>query len=115
MPQITISTGFTPDETDLAFTLYWQAFGAKLGKVLGPEHKARPFITAVMDPSFALVARSPDGKMLGMAGFKTSKGALVGGELPDMHQHYGFWGGLWRGLLLALLERNAVYLRCVWM
>ncbi len=47
-----------------------------------------------------------DGDLLGMAGFKTLAGAFVGGKLSDICAIYGAWGGLWRGVLIDILERD---------
>ncbi|WP_187430499.1 hypothetical protein ROLI_006690 [Roseobacter fucihabitans] len=104
--EFVITPGFCPDEHDQVAALYWQAFGAKLGRVLGPHKRAKAFLCQVMDPEFALVARNAHGEILGIAGFKTAQGALVGGEYSDLKQFYGDWGGLWRGLLLTVLERD---------
>lgn len=79
-----IEAGFREDERAVAAQLYWQAFGAKLGKVLGPSSRAIPFLTAVMDPDYAFVARDAGGQLLGMAGFKTPEGGLINGGLRDM-------------------------------
>ncbi|MDQ2093546.1 GNAT family N-acetyltransferase [Rhodalgimonas zhirmunskyi] len=103
---ITITPGFDPQEREEVARLYWQAFAAKLGRVMRPEARAIAFIEAGLDPQFALSARDPAGRLLGVAGFKTAHGGLLAGGLPDMMRHYGAWGGLWRGLLLSVLERD---------
>lgn len=86
--------------------LYWQAFGAKLGKVMGPSDRAEAFLQTVMNPEFALVARGTDGTLLGLAGFKTAQGGLVDGTVRQMASSYGWFGTLWRVLLLIPLERK---------
>lgn len=103
---IAISTGFQDHERRIVASLYWQAFGQKLGRSLGPRARALRFFEAVLDPEFALVARSDTGGILGIAGFKTEDGALVGGDLPDLQRVYGWFGGLWRGLVLSVIERD---------
>ncbi|MGZ2258955.1 GNAT family N-acetyltransferase [Roseobacter sp. A03A-229] len=103
---VTISTGFQTDERPTVAALYWEAFGNKLGRSLGPRPRALQFLEAVLDPEFALVARDGDGRVLGIAGFKTEDGALVGGDLPDLQRVYGPIGGLWRGLVLSTIERD---------
>jgi GNAT superfamily N-acetyltransferase len=102
----TITPGFHEDERSTAARLYWQAFGAKLGAVLGPEERARAFLERVLDPRFALVARDDAGRVLALAGVKTAGGALVGGEWRDLVAVYGWPGALWRAGLLATLERG---------
>lgn len=104
--KITLSPGFTEAERAQAARLYWQAFSGKLGKLMRPDVKALAFLEDVLNPDFAISARDEAGQLLGLAGFKTADGALVGGELSDMQRHYGLWGGLWRGLLLTILERD---------
>ena len=101
-----VTRGFHANERARAAALYWQAFGAKLGRVLGPDERAVAFLADVLDPDFALVARGPDGRLLGLAGFKTREGALVGGEWPDLTRHYGVVGSLIRLPFLLMLERK---------
>ncbi|MGC1496864.1 MAG: GNAT family N-acetyltransferase [Sulfitobacter sp.] len=102
----TISSGFSDAERPIVAALYWEAFAAKLHCVLGPEEKALTFMTTHLNPDFACVARGPDGTVLGVAGYKTSKGALIGGELRDLAAVYGWASTLWRAPLLALVERD---------
>lgn len=98
--------GFQQDEHSTIATLYWQAFGFKLGRVLGPDTRAQTFLCNVLDPDYAWVARNNEDKIIGIAGFKTAQGALVGGDYADLKDVYGTWGGLWRGLLLSVIERD---------
>ena len=100
-----ISRGFGEEERARVAGLYWQAFGAKLGRVMRPEARALAFFERALDPDFALVARDARGGLLGVAGFKTDKGALAGGSFGDLRAVYGSWGALWRAGLLGLLER----------
>lgn len=103
---VTISKGFGADERAQIAMLYWEAFGAKLSKVMGPEPLALTFIADQLNPDFALIARGPDQAIRGVAGFKTAKGALVGGEMKELAAAYGWLSALWRGPLLALVERE---------
>lgn len=102
----TISTGFEARERPEIVALYWQAFGHKLGRVLGPTPCALQFLVDVINPAFALVARRSDDTILGVAGFKTAEGALIGGDYEDLQEVYGTWGALWRGLVLSVVERD---------
>lgn len=106
MPEFIISTGFTDAERPDVARLYWQGFSAKLGRILGPDARALAFFAQIISPDFAVVARTPEGQVIGVAGFKTSKGALTGGSMGDIAQHYGWLGALWKGPLLGLLERH---------
>lgn len=101
-----IELGFRSDERTQVADLYWSAFGQKLGRVMGPDRRALGLIRDVLDPTHALCARDTHGKLLGVAGFKTFEGALVGGGWRDLALHYGWLGSTWRIACLALLERD---------
>ena len=101
----TIAKGLAPEHRAQATAYFWEAFQGKLGLMLNPPEKACRFIESVLDPSHAISAVSDEGKLLGVAGFKTPEGAFVGGEMGDLARVYGTFGGLWRGLFLQLLER----------
>ena len=105
-PDLTITGGFAPQEAQTAARLFWSAFSGKLGALLGPAPRALAFLTDVMDPAFALSARDRSGRLIGLAGYKTNAGALVGGGWADLTRHYGPLGSLWRAPLLSLLERD---------
>lgn len=102
---VSIRRGFLEDQRDDTALLFWEAFSGKLGKILMPEVRALRLIRRILDPEFAFSAVSHDGKLLGLAGFKTSEGGFSGGDLSDLVSVYGLFGGLWRGILLELLER----------
>lgn len=91
-----------------AAALYWDAFHGKLGPVLNPPPRGRAFLDRVLDPVFAISAVSPEGRLLGLCGFKTLRGAFVAGSFADLRKVYGFLGALWRAPLLAVLDRKAV-------
>jgi ribosomal protein S18 acetylase RimI-like enzyme len=103
---VSIERGFADAERPRAAALFWQAFAAKLHKVMGPDEKGLVFIEHAINPEFALVARDGSNQMLGLAGFKTQEGGLVEGSLSDMAKVYGWFGGTWRGLVLSVLERD---------
>lgn len=100
-----LANGFPADQRDKVVGLFWSAFRQKLHPVMKPEEKALGFLTKVADPAHAISALTPDGKVIGVAGFKTKKGALIGGGLREMCATYGMIGGFWRGLILSILER----------
>lgn len=102
---VILCPGFPEDQRDRASALFWQAFRGKLHRVLTPEDKALAFLRRVADPNFAISALSPEGRLLGVAGFKTEEGGFMGGELSDMQAVFGTLGGIWRGLCLSALER----------
>lgn len=86
--------------------LYWEAFGGKLGAALGPAGAGRAFIAAHLNPDRALTAVSGDGRVLGVAGYQLAGRGLVGGDAAAVRAAYGPLRGLYRVLLLALLERT---------
>ena len=100
-----VAPGIPDNQIETAIDLYWEAFGAKLGTVMGPEQKAKQFIRSVIDPSHAICALDNDQRVLGVAGFKTYEGALVGGKMADLWKVYGL-SSLWRAAVLTLLERD---------
>lgn len=100
------SHGIPPQNRAAAAALYWEAFGAKLGRVMHPEAKALSFIETVLDGDHAISAHDRDGNLLGIAGFKTIDGALVDGTFRDLVTTYGLFGASWRAALLSLLERD---------
>ncbi len=101
-----IEHGFRPQHRQSAATGYWAAFSGKLQILLGPNEKAIPFISSVLDPSHAISAVSEDGKLLGIAGFKTATGAFVGGGFKELIASYGMLGAIARGILASALERS---------
>lgn len=103
---VKISRGFSEAEQGHVAQLFWQAFSAKLGRIMGPDARALQFFCGCLNPDYALVARDEQGRLLGVAGFQTEAGGLVAGSLKDMAQVYGWFGGTWRGLLLSALERK---------
>ena len=105
MTSFSIERGFPADQRRAVATLYWRAFSSKLGLLMGPDEKGVAFFERVMNPDFALTAVA-SGKVLGVAGFKTSEGALAGGGFRDLAAIYGWFGAAWRGLLLGMLDRD---------
>lgn len=91
---------------EAAATLYLEAFGQKLGRVLGHGARPRAYLAGAIRPDHALAALSADGDLLGMAGFQTAEGRLIGGGFGTLARHYGLAGAFWRAPLLALLERR---------
>ncbi|MEO1638040.1 MAG: GNAT family N-acetyltransferase [Pseudomonadota bacterium] len=101
-----IVVGIPRENRDEAAALYWEAFGEKLGFVLGPKYRALAFITSVLRHDHGICAFGDDGRLLGVAGFKTVHGAMVGGDFHDLRRVYGWVGAAIRILLLAALERD---------
>lgn len=104
--RFSISHGLPEGLRSDAAMLYWQAFGGKLGRVMGPDARARRFLERVIRADHVLVARDEAGGLLGLAGFKTPAGSFAGGNWADMRAIYGLSGVVWRAPLLALLSRE---------
>lgn len=102
----TISKGFEDSERGQVATLYWEAFAQKLQFPMGPRDKALTFIANELHPDFALIARNGAGVIIGVAGFKTAEGALIGGDMAALARVYGWLSACWRGPLLSLMERG---------
>jgi ribosomal protein S18 acetylase RimI-like enzyme len=101
-----ITVGIPQANRAEAAALYWEAFGEKLGFTLGPKYRALTFITSVLRGDHGICAHDEHGRLIGVAGFKTAHGALVGGEFTDLRRVYGWVGASIRCLLLAALERD---------
>ena len=101
-----ITVGIPHRDREEAAALYWEAFGEKLGFVLGPKYRAMRFITAVLRSDHGVCAHDDAGRLVGVAGFKTAKGALVGGAFNDLRRVYGWSGAAARIALLAALEND---------
>jgi len=79
-----------------AARLYWQAFGGKLGHVLGPEERALRFLTRVMRLDNCIAAMDDEGRLCGIAGYRTAMGSFAGGDAADLRAIYGRAGAAWR-------------------
>jgi ribosomal protein S18 acetylase RimI-like enzyme len=104
---VTVHHGLPDPLRNAAVDLYWQAFGSKLGKVMGPDASARAFIGRVLRGTHAFTALDEQGLLLGMAGFKTYEGSFAGGEVADIRAVYGALGAAWRLPLLWMLNDDA--------
>lgn len=94
--------GLPPDLRPQAAALYWQAFGGKLGRVMGPEARAMAYLQRVIRDDHVIVALDGD-RLLGLAGFRTPKGSFAVGDAADLAAIYGSFGALWRGALMRHL------------
>lgn len=86
-----------------AARLYWQAFGPKLGRVLGPEPLALRFLMRVMRADQCIIAVGPQGQLAGIAGFRINGNSFAGGSVKDLRAVYGDWGAAWRAWVLTRL------------
>lgn len=103
---IRIELGLPEPHRPEAAILYWQAFGGKLGRVLGPDPKALQFLRRVMRADHCLTAYDTSGRLVGLAGFKSDAGSFAGGSEADLRAVYGPIGGRWRAQVLRLLGND---------
>ncbi|MDM7932465.1 GNAT family N-acetyltransferase [Tabrizicola sp.] len=104
---VTIFAGLHTHLRPKAARIYWEAFGGKLGRVLGPEPRALAFLERVIRADLCLSAVDESGALVGMAGFKTPSGSFAGGNWSDLIAIYGPVGGRWRGWLLRALSQDS--------
>jgi ribosomal protein S18 acetylase RimI-like enzyme len=103
---VTIFRGLHPQLRPQAARLYWEAFGGKLGRVLGPDERALRFFERVIRGDLCFSAVGDGGELIGLAGYKTPAGSFAGGTWDDLTDIYGRWGGRWRGSVLWALGRE---------
>jgi ribosomal protein S18 acetylase RimI-like enzyme len=94
-----------------AAVIYWQAFGEKLGRVMGPAPRALAFLDRVIRADHCIAALDARGTLLGIAGFKTPYGAFADGDSQDLRDVYGRFGASWRSGVLRLLQSEVDNLR----
>jgi ribosomal protein S18 acetylase RimI-like enzyme len=103
---VTIFRGLHPQLRPQAARLYWEAFGGKLGRVLGPDERALRFFQRVIRGDLCFSAVGDGGELVGIAGYKTPAGSFAGGSWDDLTEVYGRVGGRWRGGVLWTLGRE---------
>lgn len=103
---VTIFRGLHSQLRPQAARLYWEAFGGKLGRVLGPDERALRFFQRVIRGDLCFAAVDDGGELIGIAGYKTPAGSFAGGSWADLTDVYGRWGGRWRGGVLWTLGRE---------
>ncbi|MGH1370004.1 MAG: GNAT family N-acetyltransferase [Maritimibacter sp.] len=101
-----VRLGLPQGQEKAAVGLYWEAFGAKLGKLLGPEQRGTAFFADSINPEAILAAMDGD-TLLGIAAFKRGAHGFSRGGVRALVKHYGVFGTLWRVVPLAMLERKA--------
>ena len=87
-----------------AARLYWQAFGTKLGRVLGPEKRAMAYLQRSISANHVIVALSQDGALLGMIGYRSAEGGFAEGTMDDLRAAYGRVGAAWRAAAMRAIS-----------
>jgi ribosomal protein S18 acetylase RimI-like enzyme len=103
---VTIFRGLHTQLRPQAARLYWEAFGGKLGRVLGPDDRALRFFERVIRGDLCFSAVGDGGELIGIAGYKAPAGSFAGGSWDDLTDVYGRWGGRVRGGVLWTLGRE---------
>lgn len=103
---ITITRGFPQAQRAQVATLYDAAFGAKLGIAI-PDAAARLILLQqAFDPAHSFAAMAGD-QVLGIAGFKTARGALTSGITAQrLRGLLGLFGAARAALVLSLFQRS---------
>jgi ribosomal protein S18 acetylase RimI-like enzyme len=89
-----------------AAALYWQAFGTKLGRVLGPEDRACDYLRRAISARHVIVALSAEGALLGLIGFRSAEGGFAEGSMADLRAVYGRFGAVWRAAAMRAIARE---------
>lgn len=105
LQNFTIQNGLPNEIVPNAALLYWEAFQQKLGPILQPEPRALQFLERCTRPDHAICAVGNDGRLVGVAGFKSASGAFIEGTFDHLRKVYGLPGASWRAPLLGFLER----------
>lgn len=100
-----IKHGLPSGMESAAAQLYWEAFGGKLGKLLGPSQRGERFFCETINRS-SIIAATQDGELLGIVAFKSDGEGFSRAGVKDLFRHYGI-GAIWRLIPLAMLERSS--------
>ena len=103
---VTIRRGFPTGQRALAAEIYWEAFGSKLMRVMGPDARAIAFLEHGLKADHCWSALDASGRLIGLAGYKTPYGSFSGGSRRDLNRIYGRFGAAWRAGLLRLLASD---------
>jgi GNAT superfamily N-acetyltransferase len=104
---VTIFRGLHPQLRPQAARLYWDAFGGKLGRVLGPDDRAVRFFERVIRGDLCFSAVGDGGELIGLAGYKTTAGSFAGGTcVARAHRGKGIGSQLLAALYQEAVERG---------
>ena len=89
-----------------AASLYDQAFGQKFSVAVRSDKDRLSVLERCIEPEYAIVAIT-DSKLVGIAGFHTSKGSLTGNiTYSNLVSQLGALKGSWAALIFSLYERK---------
>ena len=91
-----------------AASLYDEAFGPKFSVAVRSDEKRLSLLKDCFVPEYVIVAMT-DNKLIGIAGFHTTKGSLTGGiTYRNLVSRLGFFRGSRAALIFSLYERKPV-------
>ncbi len=89
-----------------AAQLFDEAFGRKFSIAIGDRQKRRAVLIESLLLEFAAAAIA-GGRLVGLAGFHTQRGALTSGMSAELlMERLGTMGGLWAGMIFSLFARQ---------
>lgn len=91
---LSITLGLSEAQRSDAAHLYWQAFGDKLGPILGPAPRARAHIERVMQLDHCFCAQRA-GALVGIIGFHSDGANFAGGSAQEFRASFGKIRALW--------------------
>ena len=95
---IRVQHGLPADLRTAAAALYWRHFGAQLLPLPTRHRRGMALVHAALRPEHALVALSPQGQLIGIAGLRDAQGGLL---TADPRSFRAVWGNA-RGRLCHL-------------
>ena len=98
LPQIRIQHGLPVELRTAAAALYWRHFGAQLLPLPARHRRGMALVRAALRADHALVALSPQGRLIGIAGLRDARGGLLA---HDPQSFRAVWGDA-RGRLCHL-------------
>ncbi len=87
--------------------LYYSGLQAKLAPALGPLATAMPVISASLHPTRCMAAIT-QGQLVGILGIHDARGSFLEPPFQTMTAHYGMISGMYRTLLLMLLDSKVL-------
>lgn len=102
MSIVTVREGIDEQDLTAAAELYWQAFGVKLDKVIGPREHGVPLIERNLDRSRGIAALEDD-HLVGLAGFHLDGRSLANISGRAIAKEFGWFRSLSRMLRGAAL------------
>ena len=82
-----LNLGLEKRHRPAAARLYWEAFGGKLGRVMGPDARALAYLERIIRADH-VISVTAGGELLGIAGFKSPRGGFADGDWADLRAIY---------------------------